>query len=283
MLSQETIKPQFTDLAYAAQSDMQKLDLYLPEIHNGKLPLLAFIHGGAFEGGDKSDSQVTPFLKGVEQGFAVASINYRLSGEAVFPAAIHDCKCAIRWLRANAESYDIDPERIAVSGLSAGGNLAALVAASSDTEELEDRSMGNANTSSAVQACVDWFGPTDFTLLDKHLVQSGFAPRYVDDANSQVSRYMNGKVSELPEEFVQKANPVTYISSNLPPFFIQHGSSDSNVPVQQSIVLVNAIEKKLGTKRVEFEIFEKAEHGGAVFYSDENMKKVFHFLNTHLR
>jgi acetyl esterase/lipase len=286
MLNTETVFPgikrQFLNLAYADQSEMQKLDLYLPEHYSDKLPLLVFIHGGGFAVGDKRDIRAIPFQKGLDRGFALASINYRLSGEAVFPAAVHDCKCAVRWLRANAETYKLDPDRIGVIGASAGGNLAALLATGSQAGFLEDKTMGNGNISSNVQACIDWFGPTDFLLLDEHLSSLGFAPCYVDDADSPVSRYMNGKVSELTEDFVQKANPASYINNDLPPIFIQHGSADSNVPVQQSQLLVEAIEKKLGADRVRFEILKGAGHGGTPFTSDENMEKFFHFLTVHL-
>ncbi len=164
------------DIAYADRSPAQRLDIYWPDAGNGPFPVIVAIHGGAFMGGDKRDAQLTPMLAGLARGYAVVSINYRMSGEATFPALVHDVKAAIRWVRANAVRYLFDPGRIAVWGGSAGGYLALMAGVSAGAPELDDPALGHGKQSSSVQAVVDWFGPTDFLKMDEQLAASGLAP-----------------------------------------------------------------------------------------------------------
>jgi acetyl esterase/lipase len=138
----DRISRRWMDLPYAATSGAQRLDLYLPAEGKGPFPVILSIHGGAFLGGDKGDRQVIPMLEGLERGYAVVSINYRLSGEAIWPAQIHDCKAAVRWVRANAKQYRLDPDKIATWGGSAGGHLSAMVGTSGDVGSLEDLTLG---------------------------------------------------------------------------------------------------------------------------------------------
>jgi acetyl esterase/lipase len=277
------IRNKHLDLAYANQSAAQKLDLYLPEEHKGPLPLIIYIHGGAFMICDKRDMQVVPHFVFLDHGYALASLNYRMSGEAIFPAAVLDCKCAIRWLRAHAKQYNLDPDRFAAIGGSAGGNLSAMLATSAGVEELEDKSQGNGEYSSAVQACVEWFGPTDFTKLDEQLAELELGPCDHNEANSPESMYMGGKITELDKTYVNKANPMTYINGNLPPIFIQHGSRDNLVPMLQSKIFVEEIERKLGPGRVVFEILEGAGHADPAFETTKNMIKAILFMDAHLK
>ncbi len=277
------IRNKHLDLVYAKKSAAQRLDLYLPDRHSGRLPLVIYIHGGAFMMCDKRDIQVIPHFEVLRHGYALASLNYRMSGEAIFPAAVHDCKCAVRWIRAHAERYDLDPDQFAAMGGSAGANLSAMLATSAGVVELENGSQGYDGYSSAVQACVAWFGPTDFTKMDEQLAELGLGPRDHNEADSPESMYMGGKITELDRGYVNKANPMTYINENLPPIYIQHGSRDNLVPVLQSKIFAEAIEKKLGAGRVVFEILEGAVHADPAFETPENMAKVIKFLDERLR
>ena len=174
------------DLAYvSAGHPRQRLDLYLPE-RTGPLPLLVYVHGGAFRGGDKGDG---PALEYLDEGYALASINYRLSQHAVFPAQIEDCKAAVRWLRAHAGEYRLDPDHMAIGGTSAGGHLAAMVGT---TGLVRDFDVGeHLDRSSRVQAVVDYFGPTDFLQMDTHRLPGGMVhdgPTPLTGADGRVRR-----------------------------------------------------------------------------------------------
>jgi len=220
----------FHDMEYARVGDKSlRLDLLIPN-GQGPHPLIVWIHGGGWMKGDKKMRPDHPALRQVDRGYAVASVNYRFSQEAIFPAQIHDCKAAIRWLRSNAEKYRLDPDRIAAWGPSAGGHLAALLGTTAGNRELEDISMGNAGISSRVQAVVDWFGPTDFLKM-------GGAH---NEPLSPESLLLGCPIESCPER-VAKANPINYVTRFTPPFLIQHGTADRKVPVNQSELLSKAL------------------------------------------
>ena len=278
----EHIKRKYLNISYATISAAQKLDIYLPEEGNGAFPVIISIHGGAFMFGDKADEQVNPMLEGLKHDYAVVSINYRLSGEALFPKNINDVKAAIRWVKANAATYKMNPNKIAVWGGSAGGNLAALAGTSGDVKELEDLSLGNANQSSRVQAVVDWFGPTNFLLMDEQLKETGNGKPDHSDGNSPESKLMGQKITEIPSK-VQLANPESYISKDDPPFFIEHGTKDQLVPTQQSVNFAAKLTPVLGKEKVTIHLLEGARHGGSQFETKENLELVFRFLDAVLK
>jgi acetyl esterase/lipase len=172
----DRVKRRFLDIPYATLSDAQKLDIYLPDEGSGPFPVIVSIHGGAFMGCDKADTQVLPVLEGLKRGYAVVAVNYRLSWEAKFPAQVHDVKAAVRWIRANAQRYHLDPDKIAAWGSSAGGYLASMLGTSAGVQELEGLSLGNPEQPSHVQAVVAWFGPTDFLKMDEQLAERGLPP-----------------------------------------------------------------------------------------------------------
>lgn len=273
------------DLAYARLSNAQKLDIYWPEQGAGPFPVILAIHGGAFMGGDKADLQLNPMLEGLKRGYAVVSMNYRMSGEAKFPALVQDVKAAIRWLRANASELQLDGQRIATWGGSAGGYQAAMAGVSAGESELDDRRLGNAAQSSHVQAVVDWFGPTDFLKMDEQLAEYGLAPQPGEehcDVDSPESRLLGARITEIPER-VQAANPETYAHAAIPPFLIQHGTRDDTVPCLQSIRFAEKLIAAAGPERVTLTLLEGAGHGGPMFETPENLERVFAFLDQHLK
>lgn len=276
------IKRKWPDIAYANVSPAQKLDIYLPDEGAGVYPVIISVHGGAFMFGDKADGQLTPMLEGLKRGYAVVSINYRMSGEALFPANINDVKAAIRWVKANAVKYHIDAGRIALWGGSAGGNLVALAGTSGGVKELEDLNLGNAAYSSNVQAVVDWFGPTDFLMMDPQLKETGNGTPDHSEANSPESRVLGQKITEIPAK-VKLANSETYITKDDPPFFIEHGTKDHLVPTQQSENFYEKLVAILGEQKVTLTLLEGAGHGGPQFESKENLDAVFNFLDTTLK
>lgn len=254
------------DLPYVENGhERNRLDLYLPENAQGRLPLVVWIHGGAWMAGNK-DNCPAVWLTG--KGYAVASINYRLSQHAVFPAQIEDCKAAIRWLRANAGKYHLDPDRIGVWGASAGGHLVALLGTTGGVKEFDKG--GNRDQSSRVQCVVDWFGPTDLLTIG----------RGRNNPDSPEARLIGGPVRDNKEK-ARKASPLTYVSQYSAPFLIMHGDRDNVVPIEQSKVLAEAL-KKAGVE-VKLQIIEGNGHGGPGFNTPESRKLIEEFFDKHLK
>lgn len=258
------------DLEYVTNGhERNRLDLYLPKEGKG-VPLVVWVHGGGWQAGSKENCPAIPLT---EKGYAVASINYRLSSHAIFPAQIIDCKAALRWLRARAAEYGYNADRIAVWGSSAGGHLVALLGTSGDVKEFDQGE--NLKFSSRVQAVVDWFGPTDFTQMSK------FSSSLKHDAaDSPESKLIGGAIQENKDK-VARANPITYVTSDDAAFLIMHGDKDPLVPLNQSELLVTAL-KKVGVP-VTLKVIEGAGHGGAGFNSLESNQMIQKFLDTQIK
>ena len=222
------------DLEYARVGDKKLLlDLYLPEKASAPLPAVVGIHGGGWANGSKAGGQGSWLAR---HGYAVAVINYRLSGEAIFPAQIEDCKAAVRWLRANANKYNLDPDRFGATGHSAGGHLVSLLASTGDEFDKGEY----LDFSSRIQAAVPSAGPTDFLQMDANAPKGARLKH--DDSESPEARLIGGSIQENKEK-VAKANPITYVSKDDPPFLIVHGDSDDVVPAHQAQLLHEALKK----------------------------------------
>ena len=261
------------DLAYVANGhERHKLDLYLPEMAEGALPLIIWIHGGGWQNGSKDGCP--PMRSGYTgRGYAVASINYRLSGHAIFPAQIEDCKAAIRWLRAHAKDYNLDANRFGVWGSSAGGHLVALVGTSGDVKEFDVGA--NTDVSSRVQAVCDYYGPTDFTVFVT-------TPRFESHARAESpeAKLLGGAVMDNKDK-AARANPITYVTKDDPPFLIVHGDKDPTVPINQSQMLFEAL-KEAGVS-VHFHTIRGAGHGGPGFNVPEIETMVSRFFDEKLK
>lgn len=263
----------FRDIAYTrAGHERQKLDLYLPASGSDH-PLVVWVHGGAWLSGSKDNTKATWLL---ERGYAVASVNYRLSQHARFPAQIEDCRAAIRWLRANAARYGYDPERIGVWGASAGGHLVALLGTAGDTKQFDTGD--NPGVSGRVQAVCDFFGPTDFTKMDEQTAAPGRPAHNAVD--SPESKLIGGPVQENREK-AALADPITYVSAGDAPFLILHGDKDVTVPAGQSDLLYEAL-KKAGVEAT-YLIIKGAGHGGPAFDTVEMRALIAAFFDKHLK
>ena len=267
----------YRDLEYVtAGHPRQKLDLYVPDKAEQPLPVIVWVHGGAWSGGDKSG--VPPLRQGyTERGYAVASLNYRLSQHAPFPAQLEDCKAAIRWLRAHAGKYNLKPDRIGVWGSSAGGHLVALLGTTGDGIEFDVGA--HKDQSGAVQCVMDDFGPTDFTQMDAHAPPSARMRHNAPD--SPESRLIGGPITDPANaRKVARANPITYVTKDDPPFLIVHGDQDPTVPHHQSELLFAAL--KAAGVRVRFNTVKGGGHGAGIGGPElDRLRR--DFLDWHLR
>ncbi len=204
------------DLVFATVDDQQlKLDLYLPEAE-GKPPLVVWVHGGGWRGGSKNKP---PILAITDHGYALASISYRFTDNEIFPAQIHDCKAAIRWLRSKASEYGFDANRIAIAGSSAGGHLALLIGTSGDIAELEGDVGGNLEQSSSVQAIIDYYGPSDFVLRGKTQPDRAYTEK--SGSFALLGGIKHGKVDAHMETI---ASPAHYVGTGDPPLLVFQGA-----------------------------------------------------------
>ena len=254
------------DVSYGPH-ERNKFDITVPK-SDKPTPLVIWVHGGGWEGGDKA---FNPGVLLLSQGYAIASINYRYSKQAVFPAQLHDCKAAVRFLRDHATTYNLDPNAFGVWGASAGGHLVALLGTTGDVPDLEGDA--KTKTSSKVQAVCDWFGPTDLVKL---------AP--MSAASSPITKLLGGSTTDKAD-LAALANPITHITKNDAPFLTFHGDADKLVPVSQSVLLDAAL-KKAGVES-ELIVLKDADHGGREFQAQvgnaENRKKLLAFFDRHLK
>jgi acetyl esterase/lipase len=280
-----TINTKFLDVVYATKSSSEKLDIYLPNEGSGPYPVIICIHGGAFKSGDKT-GELDFLSAALTNGYAVVSVNYRLSSEAIFPAAINDVKAAIRFIRANAATYNINGDKIALWGGSAGGNLASLAGTTAGTNDLYDASLGNGTVSDDVLAVVDWFGPIYFSTMDAEFEALGLtgAMGATNSSTSPESAYLGNTIGTAEAEpLVKQASPQTYITEDDPAFFIQHGTADTNIPLTQSVNFAKALSDRLGASKVTFEKIEGAGHGTSEFRTTENIAKVLAWLDKLMK
>ena len=277
------VKRKYLDIPYADASPNQRLDLYLPEDGEGPFPLVVHLHGGGFGMGDKRDDHMDTYLKGLSHGYAIASVEYRLSSEAIFPAAVLDCREAFRFLKRHSAEYDIDPARICALGGSAGGNLASLMGMNIPNGAFPGEEGMTFDGDCLVKAAVDQFGPIDFRVMDDQARANGVSFADHDEAVSAESSYMGGPLPTLSDEWLSKANPTTYINEHMAPMLVEHGCRDRLVPFAQSVNFVNAIYQKLGRGYVEFVPLPNADHEDAEYASDWNMNVLWNWLDQYLK
>lgn len=266
------------------QTQPLELDLMIPSGATAPLPLVIWIHGGGWSSGSR-----TPIPNGpvglCSRGYAVASIDYRLYPAYAWPTQIQDAKGAVRWLRANAATYNLDPDRFGAWGESAGGHLAAMLGTTGGmgnsvtlgnvTVDLEGTVGGNAGVSSRVQAVADWFGATDF-------LQMRFYPTTVvhDNMTSDESHLVGGPIQTRPEQ-VASADPISFLRADDPPFLVMHGTVDDLIPFNQSELLVEAL--RAASVPVTFTPVQGIGHGGSSWETSANYQPVYDFFDTVLK
>lgn len=266
------------NIAYAdTDNPRQTLDLMLPKKRKGEaLPVVVFIHGGGWRNGDKERgrNRIEPFV--ASGNYAGVTVGYRLSGESKWPSQIHDCKAAVRWIRTNAQKYDLNPDRIGVWGTSAGGHLVTMLGTSGDVKTM-DGSLGSNNQYSSRVTCVaDFYGPTNFLTMNETAIETARLDH--NAADSPESLLIGGAIQENPDK-VATADPITYVSADDPPFLIVHGTMDPLVSFNQSELLYAALEKK-GVEKT-FITIDGGEHGRG--FPPKTTELVEAFFDHHLR
>jgi acetyl esterase/lipase len=246
-----------------------KMDIYMPEGVVNPI-MVVWVHGGAWHSGSKEN----PPRDLLNRGYALASVDYRLSGEAPFPAMMHDVKAAVRFLRGNADTYEYQKEKIIIWGSSAGGHLVALAGVSNGNYFLEGEIGDYLEESSDVNLTLDFFGPSNFKTILKQSTPHGISVR-----EPALALLLGGTLSEEPE-LADAASPVNYVDATDPPMFIAHGNQDPQVPINQSIELWLKL-KEAGVK-TEFEILGDMGHGGKDFSKPEFIDKVVAFIENNL-
>jgi len=264
----DTIKVE-RDIEYAQVGGQSlRLDIYSPKDPVGKLPIVVWIHGGSWNSGDKD---FCPIGFMAAQNLAIVSIDYRLDTVAPFPAQLYDCKSAIRWLRANAEKYNLHADHIGIFGASAGGHLSLLLATTADNPKLEGDAGGNLNFSSRVQCVCAFYPPTDLNRLVSD-------PKTRANPNGDVAKLIGGAVA-LNVDKALAASPLTYVDRNCAPIFLMHGGADELVPPEQSKIFYDAL-LNAGVE-AHLEIIPGKGHG--IIAPPPVAKEIYKFFNRHLK
>ncbi len=259
------------DVEYASVDNHRLLlDLYLPERAEGA-PLLVWVHGGAWRGGSKSRM---PLGTLAEEGWAIASVDYRLTPVARFPAQVHDIKAAVRFLRAKAADYGFNAEKIAIAGNSAGGHLAALVGTTNGHKDLEGSVGAHLEESSTVQATISLYGASNLTTILDQSTPYGLGVRI------PALQLLLGGQPEDKTEIAHLASPIFHVDQSDPPLLLIHGDQDPQMPISQSHEL-NGRYRELGLS-VQFEVVHGAVHGGPEFYDEIRLPLIKKFLKAHL-
>ncbi len=246
------------------------LDLYLPKSEaEEKTPVVVWVHGGAWRAGDRSR---VPVKSLTEHGFAVASVDYRLSPVARFPAQVHDIKAAIRFLRVNAAPYGFDTNRFAIAGASAGGHLAALAGVSGS--DLEGEVGEHLGQSSAVSAIVSFYGASNLQTILSQSTPHGLSVRV------PALHLLLGGQPEVQPALARQASPVAHVGERSPPLLLIHGDQDPQMPINQAHELHGVYLKH--KRPVEFDVIYGAAHGGEAFYTPEKIEQVAVFLSRSL-
>lgn len=259
-------EPSRADIEYAKIGDRSlTLDLYLPkrEATSSRSPTVVWVHGGAWRSGSKDN---VPILRWLDHGFAIASIEYRLSPEAKFPAQIHDIKGAVRFLHNRANEFGLDPDRFVIAGGSAGGHLGALTGVSNGVASLEGTIGEHLDAPSDIRAIVSFYGASDLQTILEQSTEYGLSVRV-----PALQLFLGGQPSELPE-VAKLASPVTHVDPTDPPLWLVHGDADPQMPIEQSRQLTD-LYRQTGLP-VDFEVIPGGRHGGEAFFAPERLDRI---------
>lgn len=257
------------NIPYAGNSNArQMLDIAYPSVGKAPYKTIIVFHGGGWMSGNKQSETIASIFQATTQGYAIISVNYRLSDEVKWPKPLHDAKAAIRFIRANANRYLLDTKKLVVWGASTGGHIAEMLAATNDQPAFEDLSMGNKDASSAVQGVVSWYGIANVSSL----VSTG-----VPSANRIMGFDVHANKARTHD-----ANPIELVTNRFPPILLVHGTNDQIVPYQQSVDMQRKVNEVTGKRTAELVLYKGASHGDGVIKSKNNVAKCLDFVDSIL-
>lgn len=283
-------KHHWDDVAYCNQDPRQKMDIILPDEGEGPFPLIVFVHGGGWVSGDKRENTMPGAFKVMSQGYALASIEYRLAPDVTWPMPLYDVKAAIRYLRAHAGEYNLKTDKIAIWGNSASGHIINMVAATGGSTIQEDLTMGNPDQSSAVQCLVGLYSPSDMYEID--ITNQLPLDTLTDATGTDVGQTDEREGMMYPHNMVAGfklsrnraaaayLSPINFVKPDFPPAYYIHGVADPIVPYTQSVAMANMINETCGAGRAKFELVPGAVHGDPALKTDEMTNKILDFIDS---
>ena len=280
------------DVPYATQDPRQVVDIWLPEEGEGPFPLLVFVHGGGWVSGDKRENTMPIVFKAMSQGYALACVEDRLAPDSLWPSALYDVHCAIRFLRAHAQDYRLKTDKIAIMGNSAGAHLANMVAALGGRSILKGEELGYANEDDSVQCLISVYAPTDIARIDQDdwscisnfdKVNGNYVveDEGIDDL-TKPHNTMLGYPARLNPAAAASAGPVNFITADFPPAYFLHGLSDQIVPYTQSVSMWRKVNDVCGEARAKIELFPGCLHGDPAMKTDAVMNRILDFIDEHI-
>jgi len=275
------IRRKFLNCPYG-EDPKQAMDIYLPNEGAGPFPVVFFAHGGGWSGGSKSDVQVVPFIGGVNRGYAVVSLGYRLVPNIRYPENLFDINAALRWVAQNAETFLLDPSRTALCGASAGAHLTMMAAFTQGQAAFDDAAREDDRPCCRVLAVVNQFGPTDFTKMHAHYDESGFMRARSPDDPHLVDALLGVEAKRIPN-LLRFLNPIDNVHPGVPPVLIQHGKYDPIVPYQQAVELFEKINLIAGDGTAELDISDEFLHADPGYAGEESVERIFEFLDKYLK
>ncbi len=273
------IAASFKDVAYA-KDKRTRLDVYLPDKPREQpMPWVVWVHGGGWAGGSRNSVE-TFAIRQTCRGYAVVAVDYRLSFEARFPAALSDLRAALRYVRAHATEFNLDPENVIVWGASAGGHLASMLALTSQEKSFDRKDDRHRQVPITVRGVIGWWTPTSFPEFDEDFGLKCLQRTCHTCEGSAESRFLGCEVKKCTQR-ARRASPISWVNKHAPPFLLSHGSQDCTVPEAQSTRLADAL-KAVGAN-VQLQIVPNGRHGDGTWLKPEVMASVDQFIDHHLQ
>lgn len=273
------VKRGLADIQYG-KLECQKLDIYYPPEGHGPFPVLFYVHGGGWTMGNKREGALDCIIDAINSGYVIISVDYRLAPECVFPEFIFDVKTAVRWARANAAQYELDPFRFGMLGDSAGGHITLMMAFTANRPEYEGEKYGWAGYSSELRAVCDMYGPSDLAADDGEFYRESQVPRMIWGEGGDAYAVPFGTKERPLRELI---SPISLVHKDIPPVLIQQGGMDAIVAYQHSTLLAERIKKICGEDRVDLRLYPERNHSDKAFMTDENCAEVVKFFDKYLK